>query len=74
MKTFRYRLGHIAGQTMTVGELKNALAEYPDDMPVLAEWESCRAYIEKSNFEICVVGKGHHEDECDSLVIDVNFY
>jgi len=74
MKTFRYPAGHIAGQTMTVGELKKKLEEYPDEMPVFAEWESCRAYIEPSNFAVNVVSKGHREDECNGLVIDVNFY
>ena len=49
MKTFRYPGGHVAGQTMTVGELKKKLEEYPEEMPIFAEWESCRAYIEPSN-------------------------
>ena len=74
MKTFRFPAGHKAGQTMTVGELKNKLEAYPEDMPVLAEWEGCHAYIEPEMFEVMSVSKGHKEDECAGLVIDVNLY
>ena len=74
MKTFRYELGHVAGNTMTVKELRDALAEFPDDMPVMAEWEGCHAYIEGSNFAVEKVGKGCAADDCDGLLIDVNRY
>lgn len=74
MKKFRFESGHVAGNTLTVGEMKKKLEEYPDDMPVLAEWEGCRAYIDPGMFEIALVGKGCKEDECMGLVIDVNSY
>lgn len=74
MKIFRYPAGHKAGQTMTVGELKMRLSEYPDNMPVIAEWEGCHAYIEPEMFEVMSVCKGFKEDQCDGLVIDVNLY
>jgi hypothetical protein len=69
MKTFRYERGHEAGKTMTVAELRAKLAEYPDDMPVLAEWEGVRAYVEPECFEVQTVSKGHAEDACECLVI-----
>lgn len=74
MKEFRYKLGHKAGQTMTVAELKQKLNEYPGDMPVFAEWEGVRAYVEPENFSVKKVGKGHRDDECDGLVIWVEHY
>jgi hypothetical protein len=74
VKTFRYKLGHEAGQTMTVAELCAKLAEYPDDMPVMAGWEGVRAYVRPENFGVERVSKGKPADECDCLVIDVNDY
>jgi hypothetical protein len=74
VKTFRFPLGHIAGQTMTVGELIKKLSEYPEDTPVFAEWEGCRAYVEPEMFEVARVSKGRKEDECACLIIDVNLY
>lgn len=74
MKTFRYPLGHEAGKTMTVAELRAVLESYPDDMPVLAEWEGVQAYIKPDAFSVEPVSKGHKDDECRCLVIDVNRY
>ena len=74
MKTFRYERGHVAGSTMTVKELRLALSEFPDDMPVMAEWEGCHAYIERDKLVVATVGKGCAADECEALVIDVNGY
>lgn len=74
MKTFRYRLGHEAGSTMTVAELRAKLAEYPDDMPVFGGWESVEGYITPDGFAVERTHKGHLDDECDCLVIDVEDY
>ena len=74
MKTFRYALGHVAGQTMTVAELRELLAKYPDEMPVFAEWEGVRAYIEPDIFAVERVSKGMEADACDCLVLNVNYY
>lgn len=74
MKTFRYKLVHVAGQTMTVSELRDALAKYPPDMPVLAEWEGCLAYIEGENFSVREEHKGHEDDKCECLIIWVENY
>lgn len=59
---------------MTVKELREALTLYPDEMPVMAQWESCNAYIERNNLSIERVSKGHEDDACDVLLIDVNHY
>lgn len=74
MKTFHYDGGHEAGTTMTVAELRAKLAEYPDDMPVFAEWETCRGYMTPDDFAVERVHKGNPAEECDCLVIDVNGY
>jgi hypothetical protein len=74
MKTFRYELGHVAGATMTVAELRDLLATYPDDMPVFATWEGVLAYVAPSSVSVAQVSKGMEADACDGLVIDVNGY
>lgn len=74
MKLFRYPLGHEAGQTVTVKELIVKLKEYPEDMPVMAEWEGVVAYIKPENFSFSLVDKGLSEDKCWCLVIDVERY
>lgn len=74
MKTFRHEKGNIAGTTMTVGELRKYLEQFPDDLPVMATWESVAAYICPGNFEIDHLSKGHPDDACDCLFIDVNMY
>lgn len=74
MKVFRYKKGHVAGKTMTVGELRALLATHPDDMPVFAEWESCHAYAEPEMFSVKSVHKGMVADACDCLVVDVSSY
>lgn len=74
MKAFHYKLGHKAGETMTVAELRAKLNGYPDDMPVFASWEGVNAYIEPFSFEVESVHKGRVEEACDCLCIDVNAY
>ena len=74
MKTFRYELGHEAGKTLTVAELKKELEKYPDNMPVMATWEGVTAYIDSENFETDYVCKGKVEDKEMCLVIDVEQY
>jgi hypothetical protein len=74
MKIFRYKLGHAAGETMTVAELRELLTKHPDDMPVFAEWEGVYAYVEPEFFRVEMVSKGMNADECECLVIDVNTY
>jgi len=71
MKEFRYAKGHKAGETMTVGELVEALSNYPNDMPVMAGWEGVCAYVDSANFEVVCVDKGHEGDQEECLVIDV---
>jgi len=71
MKAFRYKLGHEAFKTLTVGELRMQLAAYPDDMPVLAEWEGQRTPV---NHDIRVesYSAGFELDRADCLVIAVD--
>ena len=74
MKTFHYAAGHEAGSTMTVAELRQFLADYPDDMPVFASWEGCEGYINGADSAIESVHKGNKDEECLCLVFDVNRY
>lgn len=64
MKTFDD--GH---ETMTVGELRAKLSEYPDDMPVLTAWEGQSVSVR--NFEVRLFGA---TDRCDTLFIDADNY
>lgn len=74
MKTFRYKLGHEAGSTLTVAELRKQLEKYPDDMPVIASWEGVDAYVHPDHFYVSFVDKGNPDDACDCLVIDAERY
>lgn len=75
MKTFRYELGHVAGQTMTVAELREKLNEFPQDMPVFGLWETCAGYIRPDSFLVEKgYTKGHPDDAEDCLFIDVEAY
>ncbi len=74
MKTFRHSRGSVAGKTMTVAELRRKLEEYPDDMPVFGEWEGVRGFITPESFSTNLVSKGHKDDACVSLLIDVEDY
>jgi hypothetical protein len=73
MKTFRYKLGHEGIQTMTVSELREKLNQFPQDMPVLATWETVITPFRPDRFKVERYGE-HHEDACDCLVIDVDQY
>lgn len=44
-----------SGWTMTVGELISELSEYPDNMPVIAEWESVYSGIRAEDMEVMAV-------------------
>ena len=58
-----------SGQTMTVGELIDALKEYDPGALVLATWEGVDAGIRRDNFELRTGRHGRLE-----LVIDVEDY
>ncbi len=70
MKSFRYPSGHHCGDTMTVGELRALLAEYPDDMPALVTWEGVYRFIQPDGFEVKDYWGPHPEDFAWCLVID----
>ena len=72
MKDFRYPAGHLAGRTVTVKELREFLAQHPDDMPVMASWEGVWAFIDQAEAVVEEVTKGNGKDACDCLVFDVN--
>lgn len=75
MKTFRSALGHKVGETMIVSELIEQLKTYPPDMPVFGTWEGVNGFITQDNFSVAeFVHKGHHEDGCRCLLIDVEEY
>ena len=72
MKKFRYKLGHVAKETMTVRELREILSAYPDDMPVFGEWEGVCGDIRADSFSVEKRDWGFAEDECDVLLINVD--
>jgi len=57
-------------ETMTVAELREKLNEYPQDMPVFAEWEGVWASFKAANFSI----DEHKPTDSSCLVIDVEDY
>lgn len=71
MKTFRYPLGHVDMVTMTVSELREKLNEFPQDMPVLAEWEGTWNSFEPECFAAKRSDHWHQDDNCEVLVINV---
>lgn len=73
MHTFTSDNGREVEKTMTVAELRAKLAEYPDDMPVMAEWESCPTGIRPENFSIGPVSMWEGP-KAQCLVIDVNIW
>jgi hypothetical protein len=72
MKIFRYPHGNIAKQTMTVKELREALEEFPDNMPIFAEWETVCGPLDSRFFTIQPIGYGFADDNEDCLIMDVN--
>ena len=72
MKQFRYEMGHVAKETMTVRELREILSAYPDDMPVFGEWEGVYGDIRPDWFSVEGCGYGFAEDQCDVLLINVD--
>lgn len=75
MKTYHYKLGHVAGATMTVKELREKLALYPDEMPVFGTWEGVAAYIIPEAFVVQdAICKGDSAEAVPTLVIDVSDY
>jgi hypothetical protein len=73
MKTFRYELGHVYMETMTVGELISKLREFPEDMPVVGTWETVCVPFRPNRFEIEQdFHGGHKDDACGVLMIDVD--
>ncbi len=56
--------------TMTVGELRAKLAEYPDDMGVMAEWEGTYNGILSKHFEVRPMNDTIETDA--TLFIDVD--
>jgi hypothetical protein len=73
VKTFRYPLhdNFPIGVTMTVAELREKLAEFPQDMPVIAEWEGTWNYVSSDDFRVAEHRHCRPEDMCECLVINV---
>jgi hypothetical protein len=70
VKAFRYPLGHVWRYVSTVGELMEVLRQFPEDMPVLAEWEGTHhALLDPKVAHDFHAGK--EEDSCSVLVFDV---
>lgn len=75
MREFRYEKGHTNYRTMTVGELREHLEQYPDDMPVIPTWEGVCVGIKPSDFSVADnFHGGKEEDSCSVLQIDVDQY
>lgn len=69
MKEFHYPKGNVAIRALTVGELIDALARYPREMPVLAEWEGQKAPL-GFFMDIAPFFAGVPAERCDCLIID----
>ena len=75
MKTYHYPLGHEAGKTFTVKELRAFLKNFPEDMPVFVEWEDCAVYLIPEAAQIKNgIHKGQPSESVPALVFDVNIY
>ena len=59
--------------TMTVKELMEALKQYPDDMPVFAEWEGVNAYIDRDMISVECISK-QPSFTGNALLINVDNY
>lgn len=60
--------------TLTVAELREVLAKLPDELPVLATWESLKVCLAPSDFSVKPMFKGSILQTCACLVIDVDNY
>ena len=56
---------------MTVSELREKLNEYPQDMPVIAQWEGTWNHFTPESFRLGRHMYCHADDVCDVLIIDV---
>ena len=74
MKTFHYPLGHVAGITMTVGELIDKLNSYPKEMPVLAAWEGIETTFKPDHFEVSSYTMWLESEREICLIINVDQY
>ena len=52
-------------ETMTIGELREKLTEFPPDMPVFATWETVLAPFKQDAFEIVTLATGGLHLEID---------
>jgi hypothetical protein len=59
---------------MTVKELREKLAEYPDDLPVFGGYEGVEGYIRPEAFQVVKCDKGPVQDRQPCLLIDVEEY
>lgn len=59
---------------MTVAELREKLAQYPDDMPVFGAWEGVHGYITPGGIGTEEVHKGRASEACFCVTIDVESY
>lgn len=69
MKTISKR--EHSGKTMTVGELKEFLSKFLNEMPVVATWEGVSAGIIEENI---IIKKPDNYYSEDTLEIDVECY
>jgi hypothetical protein len=60
---------------MTVGELKKALSEYPEDTPVMVEWEGEKSGIRREEFTYDrLIPTDDPEEDTFELLINVDNY
>jgi hypothetical protein len=74
MKTFHYANTKGTKTTMTVAELRDALANVPGELPVFATWEGVYAPFRIDNFARLMYDGCIPEDACEILEIDVEDY
>lgn len=74
MKAFKDIVGDVIFETMTIAELRAKLAPYPDQTPVLGEWDGMLGAIQRDSFESKDVQPGESPNPCSALVIRIVSY
>ena len=71
MKIYKNTLGVEIAKTMTVGELREKLSEYPVNMPVFGGWEGVKGCVTPEDFYVEEFTKHLASDKKECLIIDV---
>lgn len=64
--------GHRLGETLTVGELRELLDDYPADLPILATWDGGFAALYPDRFSLDEPPHRYMQGAPECLIIDVS--